>query len=137
MRPAANPIRAPPVYGWADSGGHCNRTSPMTSIGVWNSSRLRGRSFSSAATAVEVFLGEPGQLGALREVLAQQPVGVLVDAPLPGRVRVAEVDVDPGVDADLFPSPRISGPWSQVSDRAALGQRLIFAANAPRTCSGL
>src|SRR6516225_2406539 len=36
----------------------------------------------------------PGQGRALGEVLAQQPVGVLVAAPLPGRVRVAEVDLD-------------------------------------------
>ena len=33
-----------------------------------------------------------GKVGALGEVLAQQPVGVLVAAALPGRVRVAEVD---------------------------------------------
>ena len=33
----------------------------------------------------------------LREVLAEQPVHVLVRGPLPGRVRVAEVHLDIGV----------------------------------------
>src|SRR5829696_4739257 len=35
---------------------------------------------------------------ALREVLAQQPVGVLVRAALPGAVGIAEVDLKTGVD---------------------------------------
>jgi hypothetical protein len=34
----------------ADSGGHCNRSPSIISIGFLNSSRLRGRSFSSCAT---------------------------------------------------------------------------------------
>ena len=34
--------------------------------------------------------GVDAQVGALGEVLAQQPVGVLVRRPLPGRVRIAE-----------------------------------------------
>src|SRR5215211_1073459 len=38
------------------------------------------------------------QVSALREVLAQQPVGVLVRAALPGAVRVAEGDLKTGVD---------------------------------------
>src|SRR5260370_18762402 len=41
------------------------------------------------------------EVGALREVLAEQPVGVLVAAALPGAVGVAEVDVDAGVDPQL------------------------------------
>ena len=41
-----------------------------------------------------------GEVGALREVLAQQPVGVLVRAALPGAVRVAEVDLHAGVDGE-------------------------------------
>jgi hypothetical protein len=48
------------------------------------------------------FVGLPSrQVRALGEVLAQQPVGVLVGAPLPGAVRVGEVDLQPGVDAEL------------------------------------
>ena len=34
--------------------------------------------------------GRMRKLGALREELPEQPVGVLVGAPLPGRVRIAE-----------------------------------------------
>jgi hypothetical protein len=40
--------------------------------------------------SVEVVLGEAAQVGVLAQVLAQQPVGVLVGAALPGVVRVAE-----------------------------------------------
>src|SRR5687767_10090566 len=46
---------------------------------------------------IELFLGEGGDAGALREVLAQQPVGVLVGAALPGTLGVAEVDLHAGV----------------------------------------
>jgi hypothetical protein len=41
------------------------------------------------------------EVGAFREVLPQQPVGVLVAAPLPGAGRVAEVDREVGGEADL------------------------------------
>ena len=50
---------------------------------------------------VEVGLGVDGQVGALGDVLADQPVGVLVAAPLPRAVRVAEVHRDPGRDGEL------------------------------------
>src|SRR5208337_2666776 len=43
-----------------------------------------------------------GQVAALREVLAQQAVGVLVAAALPRLVRVAEEDLDVGGDGDLL-----------------------------------
>src|SRR3954454_7540477 len=49
---------------------------------------------------VEVFLAKARQARALREVLAQQPVGVLVGTSLPGAMRVAKVDVDPRRDAE-------------------------------------
>jgi len=51
---------------------------------------------------VEVGFGDGAEVGALGEVLAQQAVGVLVGAALPGGVRVAEVDLDAGVETDLF-----------------------------------
>ena len=38
------------------------------------------------------------EVGALREVLAQQPVGVLVGSALPGTLRVREVDGDTCLD---------------------------------------
>jgi hypothetical protein len=50
---------------------------------------------------VELVLVVAGQVGPLREVLAQQPVRVLIGAPLPGTVWVAEVDRDAGFDAQL------------------------------------
>src|SRR5205807_170641 len=49
---------------------------------------------------VEALLRDPGERHPLREVLAQEPVGVLVRAALPGAVRVAEVDADAGIDAE-------------------------------------
>ena len=42
-----------------------------------------------------------GEVGAFWEVLAEESVGVLVGASLPGAVRVAEVDLEAGVDAEL------------------------------------
>jgi len=61
------------------------------------------------------------QVGALREVLAQQPVGVLVRAALPRAVRVAEVDRHARVD----PQPGMlghlrSGTSHQKSCRAEM-----------------
>jgi len=47
----------------------------------------------------EILGAVPGEVGALGEVLAQQPVGVLVAAALPWAARVAEVDLQAGVDA--------------------------------------
>src|SRR5262249_9527720 len=43
----------------------------------------------------------PVQVGALREVLAQESVGVLVRSALPRAVRVTEVDRQPSIDAEL------------------------------------
>src|SRR5690348_8656438 len=45
---------------------------------------------------VQVALGPPAQIGAFREVLAEQTVGVLVGATLPRRVWVSEVDPEAG-----------------------------------------
>jgi hypothetical protein len=50
---------------------------------------------------VECGLVELAEIGALGEVLAQQAVGVLVAAALPGAAWVAEVDLDTGVDGEL------------------------------------
>ncbi len=75
----------------------------MSSIGFLNASRLRGRSPEFLSNPVEIFAAVHAEVGALRKVLAQQAVEVFVGAALPGRVRVAEVDVDAGIDGDLFP----------------------------------
>src|SRR3954464_13832150 len=55
------------------------------------------------------------EVGALGEVLAQQPVGVLVGAALPGALRIAEVHLQAEVD----PQPGCwasSAPWSHVNE---------------------
>ncbi len=46
---------------------------------------------------IELFLAEGGQVGALRQVLAEEAVGVLAGAALPGAVGIAEVDLHPGI----------------------------------------
>ena len=67
-----------------------------------------------------------GEVGALGEVLAEQSVGVLVGASLPGRVGVAEVDGDTGLDAEagvfghldaLVPGDRAAQRVGQCRDR--------------------
>jgi hypothetical protein len=68
--------------------------------------------------------------------LAEQPVGVLVGAALPGALRLAEIDLKAGVD----PKPRVLGDLGALipDERAAplLGQRrLIDATIASRTAS--
>src|SRR5215469_11118931 len=50
---------------------------------------------------VELVLAVAGQVAALGQVVADQPVGVLVGAALPGRVRVGEVDPDAGGDGEV------------------------------------
>lgn len=50
---------------------------------------------------VEVVMGVDRQVGVLRQVLAQQPVGVLTGAARPGAVGVAEVQLNNGVDGQV------------------------------------
>src|SRR5215208_3290332 len=70
------------------------------------------------------------EISALREVLAQQPIGVLVRATLPGAVGIAEVDLDARVDLQarvlghlgaLIPGQRPSQLLRQGDDRAGDG----------------
>ena len=49
----------------------------------------------------EFFKTPTGEVGSLREVLAEQPVGVLVRGALPWRVRLGEEHLDAGVDREL------------------------------------
>src|SRR5207302_4782187 len=62
---------------------------------------LTGSIVERVGGGVEVVLSMDGEVGAFGEVLAAQAVGVLVGAALPGAVRIAEVDVDAGVDGGL------------------------------------
>src|SRR6202022_4632410 len=61
---------------------------------------LAGSVVELVSDAIEVSLGQLAQIGALGEVLAQQPVGVLVGTALPRRVRIAGVHLDTSVGAD-------------------------------------
>src|SRR4051794_40735040 len=67
------------------------------------------------------------QVSALREVLPQQPIGILVRAALPRAVRIAEVDLHASIDPQLrvlahfrplIPGQRSSQPLWQGCDRA-------------------
>jgi hypothetical protein len=60
-----------------------------------------GRVFRGGGDGCEVVGAVPGEVGSFREVLAQQPVGVLVGAALPRALRVAEVDLKAAVDPQL------------------------------------
>src|SRR3954451_7153052 len=63
--------------------------------------RLARPAVQRAGNGLDLLGVAPGEVGALGEVLAQQPVGVLVAGALPGAVRVGEVDRDPGLDLQL------------------------------------
>jgi hypothetical protein len=62
-------------------------------------------------------LVELAQVAALGEVLAEQAVGVLVSSALPGAARVAEVDLDAGLDGELLMFGHLS---FGITDRAEL-----------------
>src|SRR5215218_8117017 len=64
---------------------------------------LAGAVVEFVGDGVELGFADGAEVGALGEVLAQQAIGVLVGAALPGGVRIAEVDLDAGVDVDLLP----------------------------------
>lgn len=50
---------------------------------------------------LESGLVDRAEVDAVREVPAQQAVGVLIAAALPGAVRVAEVDLRAGIDGEV------------------------------------
>ncbi len=50
---------------------------------------------------IELFLAVERQVSALRQVLSQEPVGVLAGPSLPGAMGVAEVDLHPGLGGQL------------------------------------
>ena len=62
---------------------------------------LSGPAVECCGDRVEVASGVSGEVCAFGEVLAQQAVGVLVGAALPGAVGVTEVDVEAGIDSQL------------------------------------
>jgi hypothetical protein len=70
-------------------GRHVHRDQSRTAIASRSGVELEG-------DEVEVGLAVARQVGALGQVLAQEAVGVLAGAPLPGALGVAEVDGDVG-----------------------------------------
>src|SRR5439155_7847747 len=71
--------------------------------GVGEGQALAGPGVEFVGDGVKFCFGDGAEVGALVVVLAQQPVGVLVDSALPGGVWVTEDDVDAHVAAGLLP----------------------------------
>src|SRR5215217_6236656 len=90
---------------WVDSSGRRN-TACVTgseelvqSLGrCFPAERLSRPAVEGDRHGREVVGAVRAEVSALWEVLAQQPVGVLVRAALPGAMRIAEVDLKTGVD---------------------------------------
>ena len=74
---------------------------------------------------IQPSLVELAQVGAPGQVLAEQAVGVLVGATLPGAAGVAEEDLDTGVDGEL-------GVFGQLP-AVIPGQRATQLLGRPRT----
>src|SRR5450755_3889271 len=70
------------------------------SAGLAEPQTLAGAVVELVSHAIEIDVGQRAEIGALGKVLAQQPVGVLIGPPLPGRVGVTKVDLDPGGDVE-------------------------------------
>src|SRR3989338_8777450 len=64
--------------------------------GTFEAQRLARSGVQCPGDRIQRFLAEAAQVAALGQVLPQQAVGVLVDAPLPGAVRIGEVYFYPG-----------------------------------------
>src|SRR5690242_3218378 len=67
----------------------------------------------------EVGFGVLGEVGAFREVLTGEAVGVLVAAAHPRAVRITEIDLDPGVDRE----PDVFGHFAALVPGDAAPQR--------------
>ena len=101
--------------------------SSSASAGVFQPSVFLGLALRAAATADISSASVDAQICALREVLPQQPVGVLVRAALPGASWIAEVDLDSRIDLEttvlshfgsLIPGQRTTQFFGQGDDGA-------------------
>src|SRR6266545_4194518 len=111
-----SPDRQRPSAKGAGSGRRCQVL--VEGLG-WGppAERLAGPRVQRRGDGGEILGAVPGEVGALGEVLAQQPVGVLVAAALPWAAWLAEVDLQAGVDAQrgrAGPS-RCPGPRSATA----------------------
>src|SRR4051794_36667507 len=107
LQPAARGTNAV-LHPWVDSSGRRNTAYVGCSEELVESLGRCSPAQGLSRPAVEgdrhgckVLGAVHAEVGALREVLAQQPVGVLVRAALPGAVRVAEVDRHASLDPEL------------------------------------
>jgi hypothetical protein len=97
--------------------------SASTSEGVLKP-RLSRATVELGGDRIQRSLVDLAEVGAPGQVLAEQAVGVLVGAPLPGAAWVAEVDLDTGVDGELLVFGHLAAviPGQRVSH--LLGQPL-------------
>src|SRR3989442_9458442 len=113
----------------ADSAGQRKKVGEL--LGWFHESEGLARPVVQAlGDADEIVGAQEGKVGALGHVLAEEPVGVLVRAALPGAVGIAEVDLHPGVDGEepmarqlaaLIPRERSHQLGRQVDDRLLEG----------------
>jgi hypothetical protein len=73
------------------SRGRCN-TGLESTLRSFKAQRFSGTLIEAQRDLVQVELTVTGQVGFLRQVLAQQPIGVFVAAALPRTLRITEVD---------------------------------------------
>src|SRR5215212_7534152 len=131
-RRSSTPIRAASLV----STGRRNTSLTGSQHGVEGLGRcppaegLAGPGVERRGHGREVVRAVEAQVGAFREVLPQQTVGVLVRAALPRAVGVAEVDLNAGLDPQLcvlahlrplIPGQRPPQPLGQGGDRAGDG----------------
>ena len=109
------------------------RYSVSTSAGVLHPRVLRGRPFDAAATAASSSALWRARSVRSGEILAQQPVGVLVGGALPWAAGITEIDLQTAVEPELDVLGHLD-PLVQVKDRRSCsGRVLIVSAIALRT----
>jgi hypothetical protein len=101
--------------------------SPIECL-AWPAIECRGNGFQVRGSVL-------AEIGSLGEVLPEQAVGVLISAALPRTSRVAEIDCEPDVDAELgvLGHLRTLVPGQRLTQLC--GRVVIVAAMASRTAS--
>ena len=96
------------LVNWVDSSGRCNTSIiPLAKKLVENFNRcfpiqrFTRSCVHSMGDRVQFSGWMLAEIGALRKVLAQQTVGVFVRTSLPRALRIAEVDLEPGIDSQV------------------------------------
>ena len=115
----------------AASGSHPRSCRPLKRLGrCFPAKGLARPAVEGSRHGRKVVRAVHAEIGAFREVLAQQPVGGLVRAALPGTVGVAEVDLKTSIDPQagvlahlrpLIPGQRSPQVLGQGGDRARDG----------------